>query len=121
MRLEDTGPGRLINGLQEEIQAFLGPETAQPIWPFNNGEAWAANIIGQPGPFNILFSCQAITVHMEEGEATRILMHQGKGGAGDILVCWDLQALGDELGQGGLAHAQVAVEEDNIPLLRDSS
>ena len=89
-------------------------QASQPVRPFNNGEARTADIIGQARPLDILFPGQTITVHMKEGEPSRILVHQGKGRAGHILIRRNAEPGSDRLRQRCLADAEITVQEDNI-------
>lgn len=121
MRLKKAGSCCLIHRFQDEIQTLLRLQTPQSVRPFNNGQAGAADILGQPGSFNILFPGQTVAVHMEKGKTARILVQQGKGRTGDILVFRYLQSLRDELGERCLADTQIAVQEDDIAFAGDTT
>ena len=104
--IADAADDDLAVGSGNELREFLAPFHEEQVAILGEEFIDAEGI-----EFATLF--HAIEIDVEDiGFGATVLVNEGEGGAGDVLLFGSFEALGNSLHQGGLTGAEITLQQD---------
>ena len=103
-----------INWLHVQVEPVFRHQPPQSFRPLNNVQHAAPKGVKQSGSLDIVLIGEAIQVHMGNRKPSLILVHQGIGWAGHILVVSHPKRTTEGLGKGGFPGSKRTKKEQHI-------
>lgn len=96
--------------LKGDKQGLFREQGAKPLRPFSNADEVSAKIFLKPQLFDLGNIRQPIKVEMADRRASRIQIHNGKGGAAHQMGAFRGNSSNNAMGEAGLTAPQLAFQ-----------